>query len=271
MTGRDFFRCCRAHGACLAWLVPALVVITASQAGIVQTNYETGDGTIPSGTFSASGNILATNLVRVTGTGSFYRQDSGYTVDLSRLSDGVLGTLGSAGLGGDGRYTVMPNVATIQFDLDAPFDITVIRTYASWDSGRDGQAYTVSYATASSPLSYSPLATITRFDATSFPTTEMMIFNPQTFELETTMVPDESTASTLVELTSTTSILAEDVVSLRFAFNGVENGGTAFREVQVTAVPEPATWACVVSGSAAVGFMFRRRPSSLVTPLATRG
>jgi len=60
----------------------------------------------------------------------------------------VAGTLSASSPGGDGSFTGMANVATIQFDLDAPYDITAIRTYADWDSGRDGQQDTVSYATA---------------------------------------------------------------------------------------------------------------------------
>ena len=35
------------------------------------------------------------------------------------------------GLALDGNHTVMPNVATIQFDLDGPYDISAIRTYAT--------------------------------------------------------------------------------------------------------------------------------------------
>jgi hypothetical protein len=239
----------------VAWLVLTILVTPAVQASIIQTNSGTGDGTVPGEAFDATGNILATSVVSATYSGTFYRQDSGYLVDLSRLSDGILGSLGSAGLGGDGRYTVMPNVATIQFDLDAPYDITSIRSYASWDSGRDGQAYTVSYATAANPSSYTSLVNVTYFEVTDFPMQES--FDWETFE--PILVPDESTATTLVELASTTGVLAEDVVSLRFIFGGQENGGTAFREFQVTAVPEPATIVIAAAGLAYAARVVRRR------------
>jgi hypothetical protein len=222
---------------------------------IIQTNYETGDGTIPGGEFDAAGNILSTNLASSSHSGSFYRETLGYPVEVSRLFDGALGSLGSAGLGGDGRFTVMPNVATIQFDLDTPFDITAIRTYASWDSGRDGQQYTVTYATVSNPSTYTTLIEIARFDVTDFPQWEDSDWETG----DPIIVSDESTATTLVALTSPSGVLAEDVVSLRFVFNGVENGGTAYREIQVTAVPEPATYAMALAGLACGGYLVSRR------------
>jgi hypothetical protein len=227
----------------------------ATQAGIIQTNFGTGTNAVPGGPFDPSGNILATNLLSASATGSFYRQDSGYPVVVSRLYDGNLGPLSSAGLGGDGNFTVMPNVATIQFDLDAPYDITAIRTYASWDSGRDGQQYTVSYATALEPSTYTTLLAISRFDVTDFPLREDYDWDTG----EPIMIPDEDFATTLVQLTPTSGFLAQQVVSLRFAFSGVENGGTAFREFQVTAVPEPSTYAMALAGIACGGFSIWRR------------
>ncbi len=244
-----------AAGRGITALLLMMGVTHSAQADIIQTNYGTSDDTVPGGPFDPSGNILATNLLSASASGSFYRQDSGYPVVVSRLYDGALGPLSSSGLGGDGRDTVMPNVATIQFDLDAPYDITAIRTYASWDSGRDGQQYTVSYATALSPSTYTTLVAISRFDVTDFPLRE-------DFDWETgepIMVPDEDFATTLVQLTATGGVLAQQVVSLRFVFNGVENGGTAYREFQVAAVPEPSTYAMALAGLACGGYLVRRR------------
>jgi len=233
-----------------------LVGMQAAEAGVIQTNYGSGTDAVPRGPFDPSGNILATNLVSASATGSFYRQDSGYAVVVSRLYDDNLGSLGSSGLGGDGKFTVMPNVATIQFDLDAPYDITAIRTYASWDSGRDGQQYTVSYATALDPSTHTTLLALSRFDVTDFPLQES--YDWQTGQ--TVLVPDETFATTLVELTPTSGFLAQQVKSLRFTFNGVENSGTAYREFQVMAVPEPFTCAMALAGLACGGYsMFRRR------------
>lgn len=236
-------------------LLLILVGPQAAQAEIIQTNFGTGTNAVPGGPFDPSGNILSTNLLAASATGSFYRDDSGYPVVVSRLYDGNLGPLSSGGLGGDGNFTVMPNVATIQFDLDAPYDIAAIRTYASWDSGRDGQQYTVSYATALDPSTYTTLLSISRFDVTDFPLRE-------DYDGETglpIMIPDEDFATTLVQLMPTSGFLAQQVVSLRFTFNGVENGGTAYREFQVTAVPEPSTCIMAFAGLACGGFSMRRQ------------
>lgn len=79
----------------IAALLPMLVVAQAAQAGIIQTNFGTGTDAVPGGPFDPSANILTTNLVSAATTGSFYRQDSGYAVVVSRLYDGELGTLSS--------------------------------------------------------------------------------------------------------------------------------------------------------------------------------
>jgi hypothetical protein len=187
-------------------------------------------------------------------------------VELSRLSDGVLGPLGSTGLGGDGAYTVMPGVATIQFDLAGAFDLTAIRTYASWDDGRSGQGYVVKYATSVDPLTFNTLHTVTNWNnhISIFPTREETDWD--TFE--TYEVPNTDTSTTLTTLTSDSGFLAEDVVSLQFVFSGYQNNGTAFREFQVEgssavrAVPEPSGMlglAGLIAGSA---FLRRRNPGS---------
>jgi hypothetical protein len=227
-------------------------------ATTVQTNYGTGDGTTPGGTFATSGNLLLTNLASASFTGSSYRSDSGYPVVVPRLYDNDLGPSGSSGLGNDGSYTLMPNIATIQFDLDGAFDITLIRTYASWDSGRSGQSYTVNYATASAPLTFVQLFSITPFnnDDSIFP--QLEFYDP--FSDEYFTYADDSLSSTMVSLTSTTGVLAADVVSLQFVFTGYQNGGTAFREFQV--VPEPSC-AVLLLGSGALLLLRRRRTAGV--------
>lgn len=223
-----------------------LLALPVAKAAVIQTNVGTDDGTTPGGAFSSAGNLLSSNLSSATFLtgGSFYRQNSGYPVVLSRLYDGALGSLGSTGLGNDGNFTVMPNQATIQFDLNGAFNLTTIRTYASWDDGRDGQRYVVKYATAAAPNTFNTLYSLSAF-------------NP----------PDANSSSTLVTLTeNSTGVLAQNVVSLQFVFNGYENGGTAFREFQVlgtsvSSVPEPGTFlpaALIVAGA----WLRRRRPRS---------
>lgn len=221
-------------------LLAALAPFAPSLAGAatVQTNYGDGEGNVPGGAFNPSGNLLSTHLASVSATGSYYRQSSGYAVVPSRLYDGTLGPLSSDGLGNDGNYTIMPNLATIQFNFAAAYDLTRIRTYASWDSGRSGQRYTVKYATADAPLSFVTLMAISQYNNTSFPMRDQYDFN--TFSM--IQVPDENISSTLVELTSSSGTLANNVVSLQFVFDGYQNGGTAYREFQVSgsavAVPE---------------------------------
>ena len=239
----------------LAALTPVI-----ANAATTQTNYGTGDGTTPGAPFDTTGNLLSTNLSTVSRSGTFYREDSGYAVDLARLSDGQLGTAGSTGLGATGNYTVMPNVAVIQFDLDGAFDLSAIRTYAMWDSGRSGQSYTVNYATAAAPSTFITLFTLTPFNQTTFPLVEDTDWDTY----ETIWVPDESQSSTLVQLTSDSGVLAADVVSLQFVFNGYQNGGTAYREFQVagakalSAVPEPASLLST-AGLLGAGLVSRRR------------
>ena len=248
----------------LGMLSLVLLSLPVANAAVIQTNFGTGDGTTPGGAFASAGNLLATNLSSATflSGGSFYRQDSGYPVVLSRLYDGNLGSLGSAGLGSTGNFTVMPNQATIQFDLNGAFNLTTIRTYASWSAGRDGQSYVVKYATAAAPGTFTTLRSVSAYDNTSFPTEEGSDDDGNPID-----VPITNTTSTLVTLTEdSTGVLAENVVSLQFIFNGYENTGTAFREFQVlgtsvSSVPEPGTFlpaALIVAGA----WLRRRRPRS---------
>lgn len=220
------------------------------RAAVIQTNFGTDNGSVPGYVVSGT-DVLQTYLSSASRTGApgsgnlyFYREDSGYAVDLGRLTDGDFGQ--SGGSPGD---TVMPNQTAITFALDlvanpGGYSLTSIRTYAGWDDGRDGQAYSVSYSTATAPGTFVSLFTITRFDAP----------DPLDFGL------DE--AHTLVELTDTGGLLAAGVAQIRFTFNGIENGGTGFREFDVigapTAVPEPAV-AAVVTGAGLLGFAAWRK------------
>jgi hypothetical protein len=106
----------------------------------------------------------------------------------------------------------------------------------------------VQYATVSDPTNFLTLTTTTRFDNTDFPSTPNPMYGmlPGMPEFNT----DENKSSTLVVLRSSGSILCDNVSGLRFVFNGVENGGTAYREFDVmgassSAVPEPSAYACI--------------------------
>lgn len=211
-----------------------ILSLPLSTAATIQTNYGTGDGTTPGGQFLINGNLLTTSLTSASRSGTFYREDSGYTVALGRLYDNALGPSGSGGLGSDGNYTVMPNHATIRFDLNGSYDIVAIRTYASWDDGRSGQGYTVYIATSANPTTFFALHTVAPFNNDD----------------------DTDLSSTMVALTSSSGILASDVVSIQFLFNGYQNGGTAFREFQVEGIPEPSV---LLLAMTFVPFLLRRR------------
>lgn len=260
-------------------LLPGLatlgVLTTFASGAVVQTNYGTGDGTLPGGSpIVAANNLLSTSLASASRTGEgvpspgslyFYREDSGYTVELARLYDGQFGEAG-----GVSSASVLPNQVSLTFNLDllaspAGYDLSSIRTYAGWDDGRDGQQYTVEYSTASDPGTFLPLASVTRFDNTNFPTFWGWVWDDQAEDMVPGWETDTSKASTLVWLQADSGLLAQNVGAVRFNFSGVENGGTGFREFviegsAVAAVPEPATLFGTL-GLLAGGLGIRRRTS----------
>ena len=252
-----------------------LAMTSLASGAVVQTNYGTGDGSLPGGSpIVAADNLLSTRLASATRTGEgvanpgnqyFYRENDGvgYNVDLARLYDGQFGTPG-----GVSSASVLPNQVSLTFNFDllaspAGYNLTSIKTYAGWDSGRDGQQYTVQYSTAADPLVFLSLASVSRFDNTDFPIVEGYVWDPQLEDMVPGMVEDDSEASTLVQLYSDAGFLAENVAAVRFNFTGVENGGTGFREfviegAEVAAVPEPAAMFGTL-GLLAGGLVLRRR------------
>jgi len=155
---------------------------------------------------------------------------------------------------------------TFNFDLlasPAGYNLTTIKTYAGWDSGRDGQQYTVEYSTAADPFVFLSLASVSRFDNTDFPIVEGYVWDDQLEDNVPGLVEDKSQAATLVQLQADAGFLAGNVAAVRFNFNGVENGGTGFREfviegAEVAAVPEPASMFGTL-GLLAGGLVLRRR------------
>lgn len=250
-------------------LLGFLAVIQA-RAAVIQTNYGTGDKSVP-GYAVSNTDLLQTALVLATRTGApgsgdlyFYREDSGYTVDLARLTDGVFGTEGT-----QQAFTVMPNQVTLTFNLNTAvatngYTLQSIHTYAGWDDGRDGQAYVVEYATVDAPETFVALATVTRFDNTSFPLTRISYeYDDETGDFNEVEIPDTDYSHTLVALTSIGGSLATNVAAVRFVFSGVENGGTAYREFDIlgemTPVPEPAGAAGLAAGVVGLAACLRRR------------
>jgi hypothetical protein len=253
-----------------------LVSLTALASGaVVQTNYGTGDGSLPGGSpIVAANNLLSTRLASATRTGAgvpnpgdlyFYDENGGtYNVDLARLYDGQFGEAG-----GIPSASVLPNQVSLTFNFDlsasaAGYDLTSIRTYAGWNADRDGQQYTVEYSTAADPLVFLALASVSRFDNTNFPliSTEIEDENGSPTG-QFADVPDTGQSSTQVWLHAESGFLAQNVAAVRFNFNGVESGGTGYREFviegsEVAAVPEPTAMLGTL-GLLAGGLVLRRR------------
>jgi hypothetical protein len=220
---------------------------------INQTNFGTGEGNVPAGDFVASGSLFAAKLSAATRSGTFHREDSGYTVALTRLYDGVLGPFGSSGLDSDGNRTVMPDQAVIRFGLDGAYDITAILTYASRDDGRSSQGYAVDYATLADSGNFVFLHTVAPSNNASsvFP-----LIESEEADGNPTFEPDTRISSTITGLTSGGGVLSSDDISLRFIFNGYQNGVAALREFQITGAPKPTA---ALIGATGLLFLLRRK------------
>jgi hypothetical protein len=121
-----------------------------------------------------------------------------FTVDPGVLTDGTIGTSGN-----DSQFATCGYGAgqTLVYSLtNSPngSDITNIVTYSGWDNdGRDGQYYTISYSTVSSPLIYIPITTV--------------------YYLPT--VPGGNAPANRVAITTPTGVaLAKNVANLKFDF-----------------------------------------------------
>jgi hypothetical protein len=246
-------------------------------AQTVAYTYGTGDGSIPGGFGSLSTNNLlqsslaSTTIIGDNGSDSFYRESSGYAVDISRLYSGYLGPLSSDGLGSDGRFCVFPNKVTLQFNLNVfntpqGFALEAIKTYASWDEGRSGQGYTVKYSTVDNPSHFSLLYTVTPWNNTNFPTSQSYQYDYDINDYVLVTNTDTSSSTTLTFITNSTGKIANNVASVQFVFNGYQNGGTAYRQFQVVgaadAVPEPSTYALFGIGAIGLLMVLRRKKTA---------
>ena len=237
-----------------AALLGGLATSSRADMTVIQANYWSHNGTFPSPSSAPGITSPGTYVVDAPGNRYFYREDSGYPVNLARLTDGAF----DGSNGPRPSWSVLPNQTTLTFALDlvtnpGGYTIDSIATYASWDSGRDGQSYIVEYSLASAPETFLTLATLTPYDVAdeSFPLVTEQRPNPSTFQLEPYSYHDTSRSSTLVTLAPSTGHLAEGVGSLRFLFTGYENGGTGFQEFDVigfATVPEPSSALLVGSG-----------------------
>lgn len=199
----------------------AAPLATATYAQVVPTT----EGFADSSVYTVSNtDLLQTHLASASFTGSHHTSDS-FSTSLSTLTDGAFGSAGS-----DGPSSVgFSDTSTLTFNFDltvntAGYNLTNIRTYAGWDSGRDGQGYTVAYSTVS--------AASTFIDFTS------------TLQVDVGGAPP--VGRTMISLVDGGGVLATNVAAVRFTFTSFEpfSAADAYREIDVfgtVAIPEPMT------------------------------
>ncbi len=194
-----------------------IILNAAASAGIVvsgETNNDTG--------FSVSAtDLLQTNLASTTDSISVNTtENNAIGGNAALLNDGSFSALGAGG-------GICINGGSITYELTTAgptgYDISEVNVYTGWnDDGRDGQNYTVSYSTVSDPGTFIDIATVTRDDAGRFEKSSVT----------------EGTAPNL---------LATGVKAIRITFNGQENGGVGYKEIDVIGsipviLPRNLTW-----------------------------
>ena len=224
-----------------------IIVFAAALAGSAWGQVTISTATADTTPFTVSNtDLLQTNLSSAT-----INPVSGYnffgTNSLGTLTDGNFGATGGNAGTALSSVSFLPATA-ITFSLDltaspAGYDISQIRTYTGWDTGRDGQEYTVAYSTASAPATFLTLASV----------------GPYNFG--TSGTGNGNMQVTIYDLLA--GPLVSNVAALRFTFTSFENGSSAWREIDVigtaAAIPEPATSACFSALMAGVALLIRCR------------
>lgn len=197
---------------------------SADTFGIIDSFSGQSSGNAPLFTPSwavASGSLLA-GLLPTTATyggDGFNNEGAGGT---PVVTDGQFGHVGSAnnitlatcGNGNGGRTLVY----TLPAGAGGGYSISNIVTYGGWsDNGRNAQAYTVSYSTVSSPLTFTTLDTVNQVPS---------------------QLKGGPNATRVVLTPSVGGILASNVYALKFDFttpvaSGQENGWTGYAELQI--------------------------------------
>ena len=185
---------------------------------------QTGSGAFFTPTWSfAPGSLLAGLLPSGVGSGNFRLENAG---GLPVLTDGTFGMVGSgndstlatAGNSGSAGHYVVYNLT----GSASGYDITNIMTFGGWsDGGRDSQAYTLSYATAQNP--------------NSFTTVTSTSYNPT--------LPGSVPSTTRYSITAAAGgAIAQNVVQLKFDFTTPtsENGYQGYAELEAYGTPSAA-------------------------------
>lgn len=230
-------------------------MLSESWAGLVTQVDSLTNGTV---FVVANNDLLQTHLISTNLVGNFGVFGAGSSS--VRLTDGMFGPSGvsagfspafasSAIVGGGSSsgtqltYTLDKSINTLGYNL------TQIDTYSGWDSGRDGQRYTVQYSQVFDPLTFITIGSFNNnFNSLSSGT-------------------GNNHGNRRVRMTDSDGFLALNVDSIRFIFLDAENGWTAFREIDVLgvqAVPEPSS--LLLCGMAGVTVCFCCRRNRYAVP-----
>lgn len=226
-------------------MAPAAVIIILAATFAVGAS---GQVTVTSATSDTTSFVVSnTDLLQTNLTSAAITAGTGFnffgTNSLGTLTDGNFGATGPvAGV----VVSFAPATAvTFSFDLSASpagYDLTQIRTYTGWDTGRDGQEYSLEYSTASAPATFLALTTVSPINVAS---------GTGNGNLEVTI--SDLLAGTLVG----------NVAALRFTFTTFENNSSAWREIDVfgtpATIPEPATSAISLALLSLAALVIRRR------------
>ncbi|MBN2161837.1 MAG: DUF642 domain-containing protein [Pontiellaceae bacterium] len=186
----------------------------------------TGSGTFTPTWTLAPGSLIAGQQPDSTG-GNFSMEVAGRTVGSLTAGD----DLGLSRISGVNGFTTSTNYVTcgngsgagasaiyILPTSDIGYDLTNITVYGGWaDNGRDQQAYTVSYSTASDPSTFHVLRSVN--------------YNPTN--------PAGAQSAARATLTASAGVLAGNVAAIKFDFTSPlsENGYVGYSEIQVFGVP----------------------------------
>jgi len=204
------------------FLASIAIVFASFTAALSAQIVVSGESNNDTGFTVSSTDLLQTNLASTTDSISVNTtENNAIGGSVALLNNGSFGAAGASG-------GICINGGSVTYDLNTPgaspgYDISAVNVYTGWnDDGRDGQNYTVSYSTVGNPGTFIDIATATQDGAGKFESTSIT----------------QGTAPNL---------LATGVKAIRITFNGQENGGVGYKEIDVigsTPVPTPRnlTW-----------------------------